>query len=78
MNYDPLPLLDELAKASPGSEKDPGAVAEYMLRLTIGDAPSAATKQLTSLADTTGGSVTKELVIGYLLLITAMPEYQLC
>ncbi|HEX8875164.1 MAG TPA: DUF1800 domain-containing protein [Phycisphaerales bacterium] len=78
MKYDPMPLLEELAKASPGSEKDPAAVADYMLRLTLGNAPDAAKTELVSLSKTTGGSVTRELVIGYLLLITAMPEYQLC
>jgi hypothetical protein len=78
MKYDPMPLLEELAKASPGSEKDPSAVADYLLRLTLGNAPDAAKTELVSLSKTTGGSVTRELVIGYLLLITAMPEYQLC
>lgn len=78
MKYDPMPLLEELAKASPGSEKDPSAVADYLLRLTLGSAPESAKDELVSLAKTTSGSVTRELVIGYLLLITAMPEYQLC
>lgn len=78
MQYDPMPLLGELAKASPGSEKDPAAVADYLLRLTIGNAPDAATQALQTLSKETGDTVTRELVIGYLLLITAMPEYQLC
>lgn len=78
MKFDPMPLLSEMAKASPGSEKDPGAVADYLLRLTIGSAPAQSKEALESLASKTGGSVTRELVIGYLLLITAMPEYQLC
>lgn len=78
MKFDPMPLLSEMAKASPGSEKDPGAVADYLLRLTIGSVPPESKEALESLASKTGGSVTRELVIGYLLLITAMPEYQLC
>ncbi|MFO0861392.1 MAG: DUF1800 domain-containing protein [Phycisphaerales bacterium] len=78
MKYDPMPLLAEMAKAAPGTEKDPSAVADYLLRLTIGRVPAQSKEALTSLAAKTGGNVTRELVIGYLLLITAMPEYQLC
>lgn len=78
MKYDPMPLLAEMAKARPGSENDPAAVADYLLRLTIGTAPDASKQALASLASKAGGGVSRELVIGYLLLITAMPEYQLC
>ncbi|MGH7244284.1 MAG: DUF1800 domain-containing protein [Phycisphaerales bacterium] len=78
MKFDPMPLLAEMAKASPGSEKDPAAVADYLLRLTIGTTPQQSKEALASLAAKAGGGVTRELVIGYLLLITAMPEYQLC
>lgn len=78
MKYDPMPLLSEMAKANPGSEKDPAAVADYLLRLTIGSAPQQSKEALASLSAKVGGGVSRELVIGYLLLITAMPEYQLC
>lgn len=76
--FDPMPLLGELTNANPGAESDPVAVADYLLRLTLGHAPSHAREQLVSLASSTNNAVTRDLVVGNLLLITAMPEYQLC
>ncbi|MBX3377838.1 MAG: DUF1800 domain-containing protein [Phycisphaeraceae bacterium] len=76
--YDPMPLLSELAKASPGAEKDPAKVAEYLLKLTLGSAPESARSILSDFARSLNTGVTPDLVTGMLLLITAMPEYQLC
>jgi uncharacterized protein (DUF1800 family) len=76
--YDPMPLLAELSKASPGAESRPEAVIDYLLRFALGRAPDHAKQALLALADTTDGRITPELVTGWLLLITAMPEYQLC
>lgn len=76
--YDPMPLLAELSKGSPGAARQTDTVIDYLLRFTLGRAPDHAKLALKSLADRTGGQVTPELVTGWLLLITAMPEYQLC
>jgi uncharacterized protein (DUF1800 family) len=76
--YDPRELLEPLAKADPGAEKDVGKVADYLLRFTLPAAPEDARGLLTDFARNLGTGVTPDLVIGMLLLITAMPEYQLC
>lgn len=78
MKYDPMALLGELAKAEPGAERDAGRVADYLLRLTIGRAPTHARAALDEFLKRTGGRVERDVVVGLLLLITAMPEYQLC
>ncbi|MEZ6241840.1 MAG: DUF1800 domain-containing protein [Phycisphaerales bacterium] len=75
--YDPTPLLDALEKGDPGASSDPGKVVDYMLRLTLGRAPQHAHDTLTKFVDEHGG-VRPPVVTGALLLVTAMPEYQLC
>lgn len=76
--YDPLILLDDLAKVSPGSEKDPAAVSDYLLRFTLGGEAQA--ERLAVLRDHFAAyeGVTVESVSGALCLIATMPEYQLC
>ena len=76
--FDPQPLLSELAKADPGAEKDATKVGEFLLKLTLGRAPDDAKVILSDFAKSLGTGVTNDLVTGMLLLITAMPEYQLC
>jgi uncharacterized protein (DUF1800 family) len=76
--FDPMPLLGELAQARPGDEARPEPVIDYLLRFTLGRAPDHARDALRPLAADTGGRVTSDLVTAWLLLITAMPEYQLC
>lgn len=76
--FDPAPLLSELAKANPGAEKDPAKVGEFLLKLTLGTAPDEAKTILSDFAKSLNTGVTNDLVVGMLLLITAMPEYQLC
>lgn len=54
-------------------------VAQKMLRFTIGSASRRNTDSLVAYAHSRGAQgVTPDLVSGMLLLITAMPEYQLC
>lgn len=74
--YDPMPLLEELASA--GGDRDISRVIEYLLRFTIGSAPAHAREALESLANENGRAVTPDLVTALLLLVSAMPEYQLC
>jgi uncharacterized protein (DUF1800 family) len=76
--FDPSPLLTELAKADPGADKDVERVTEYLLRFTLGSAPADATATLRDFAQNLNTGVTRDLVTGMLLLITSMPEYQLC
>lgn len=76
--YDPAPLLAELAGAEPGADKDPARVIDYLLKFNLGRAPADARATLADFMGTLGGSVTPDAVTGMLVLITAMPEYQLC
>ena len=76
--FDPTPLLSELAKADPGADRDVDRVTEYLLRFTLGSAPAEARTTLRDFADKLNTGVTRDLVTGMLLLITSMPEYQLC
>jgi uncharacterized protein (DUF1800 family) len=76
--FDPTPLLTELAKADPGAEKDINRVCDYLLRFTLGSAPDEAKATLREFASSLNAGVTRDVVTGMLLLITAMPEYQLC
>ena len=76
--YDPTFLLEAMAQASPGAEQDPERVAGYLLRFAIGRDPAHARATLVEFANDHGGRVTPDIVTGMLLLITAMPEYQLC
>jgi uncharacterized protein (DUF1800 family) len=76
--FDPTPLLAELAKADPGADQDVAKVTEYLLRFTLGSAPAGAKATLLDFAEKLNTGVTRDLVTGMLLLITSMPEYQLC
>ena len=76
--YDPGVLLNPLAAAEPGSDRDPKRAVDYLLRHTIGDAPDDARATLLAFVDEHGGTPTPEIITGVLLLISAMPEYQLC
>jgi uncharacterized protein (DUF1800 family) len=76
--YDPTPLLSELRKADPAAANDPGRVVDYLLRLTLGQAPSHAADALRGFMASTGNQITRDSLVALLLLITAMPEYQLC
>jgi len=76
--YDPSDLLRPLASAEPGAERDPRRAVDYLLRHTIGDAPDDARATLLAFVDEHGGVPTPEIITGVLLLISAMPEYQLC
>src|ERR1043165_4076208 len=76
--FDASALLSELAKADPGADKDLARVTEYLLRFTLGSAPEEAKSMLRQFATDLKTGVTRDAVTGMLLLITAMPEYQLC
>ncbi|MBN8644735.1 MAG: DUF1800 domain-containing protein [Planctomycetes bacterium] len=76
--YDPTALLADLAQVSPGSEKDPKAVATYLLRFVLGtEAVEPRLKVLVETMEGAGG-VNAESVTAALCLITTMPEFQVC
>jgi uncharacterized protein (DUF1800 family) len=76
--YDPMPLLAGLPEADASAAKDPERLIDVLLRLTLGRTPSHARESLLAYMGTNSGKISRETVTGALLLITAMPEYQLC
>lgn len=77
--YDPTSLLSDLARTSPGAERDAERVAEYLLRFALGGEPRPEYRAtLVSFIRSNGGRITPDAVTGMLALTTAMPEYQLC
>lgn len=75
--YDPAHVLAQLRAGDPAAAKDPDRVIDYLLRFTLGAAPTSAKAELASFVRSHGGVITDDMVTGLLLLITAMPEYQL-
>jgi uncharacterized protein (DUF1800 family) len=76
--YDPSPLLGELLQADATAAQDSAKVTDYMLRLTLGRSPEAARAQIEGFLKPFEGRIDRDVLVGALLLITAMPEYQLC
>jgi len=76
--YDPTPLLSAMASADPGSERNATRVVEYLLRFALGSSSPHTRGPLLEFVEKNGGRVTPEVVTGVLLLVSAMPEYQLC
>lgn len=76
--FDPMPLLTELTNADPAAAHDATRVTDYLLRLCLGAAPPHARETLLKFMTARASAVNPESVTGLLLLITAMPEYQLC
>lgn len=74
--YDPSDLLADLRDS--GAATDPDAVVDYVLRFALGNNTPRNRETLSSFLRRHGGRVTPETVTGLLLLVTAMPEYQLC
>lgn len=76
--FDPTSLVDELGKALSGASTDPVSVSSYLLQFTLGRASNTNVETLAAFLNKHGGRVTRETLTGALLLISAMPEYQLC
>lgn len=76
--FDPLPLLAHLDEKAGTRARNPGRVIEELMKLTIGATPPHASEPLMSYFASNENMMTKENVTGALLLLTAMPEYQLC
>ncbi len=78
LRFDAEALIAPLVEADPRSASNPDAVVDYMLRLTMGSTPPAARESLLSFLATANNRINRDTLTGLLLLITAMPEYQLC
>ncbi|MBC7835209.1 MAG: DUF1800 domain-containing protein [Phycisphaerales bacterium] len=77
--FDPSPLLSELAAADAGAATDPARVVDYVMRFALGGAGENEQNRQTLLAFAgEHGRLTPDVITGLLLLVTAMPEYQLC
>lgn len=72
-SYNALGAFAELG----GRDVAPGELAERVLMVTLGSAPSEAKNTLAQVMPQRG-PVTNQTLISMLLLATAMPEYQLC
>lgn len=77
-SYDPTPLLAQLEKAVPGASNDPTAVTAYLLRFALGTSVGEPAETLRGFLAQHQNVINSETVTGLLLLISAMPEYQLC
>ena len=76
--YDPSDLVTQLGEALAGAASDPVSVASYLLRFTVGRASNANVETISGFLNQHGRRVSPETLTGALLLISAMPEYQLC
>jgi len=78
--YDPKTLLAQLKPegTAPGISTEASDIADYLLRLTLGHAPESAKAELVAFMTSGGKVISDDRLTGTLLLITAMPEYQLC
>ncbi len=73
VGYDPLFLLADLADRSPGS------TVNLLSNLLLGEHAAAGRREeLTKYLAARRGGITQGSVLAMLMLITAMPEYQLC
>lgn len=76
--YDVTKLLDNADGDSLIAKGDVEAVADAIQRLTLGWSPKAGRDALIEFAKSNGGKLDDRVLMGMLLLVTAMPEYQLC
>lgn len=78
--YDAGPLLRALEAADASSVQEPGRVVEYLLRFMLGRVPPRASAEITAFVGrhASGGRIDEDVLTAAVLLITAMPEYQLC
>jgi len=75
--FDSMLLLQSLQQHNPKALTDITASVNHLLTITLGEPTPFATETLTEFVNDHGGKLTTPLVTALLLLITAMPEYQL-
>jgi uncharacterized protein (DUF1800 family) len=75
--YDPTSMLAQLADAYPGSSSDPEKQLDAILAFTLGRSDPAGRAQAAAFLASRKNSLDRKTLTDLLLLITAMPEYQL-
>lgn len=78
VRFDPMPLIAHLDEREGEAARDPAKVIGALMRVTLGQEPAHAAAALGQFFEKGGNRVTRENLVGLLLLLTAMPEYQLC
>ncbi len=83
--YDPTHLVAPLALVEPGADRNPDRVCEHMLRVVLGPSPTGERwieteryEMIRSFMRGNGDRVTRDMLVGMLVLIGAFPEHQLC
>ena len=73
IEYDPMFLLEDLP------QRTPEAIVDHLLSILLGPkVPEERRRQLLTFLAARSGPIKRGTIVGLLLLITAMPEYQLC
>ncbi len=75
--YDPSHLLADI-EGDDAAKRDAERVVEHLLRQTLGSVRSSAKEVCMDVMSKAKNPSDREAIVGTLLLITAMPEYQLC
>lgn len=73
--FDPMPLLDQMGLSS---SSPPEEIADGVLRFAIGRSEPHNRAILVDILRRSGTNVTSDTLTQMFLLVTAMPEYQLC
>ena len=73
--FDPMPLLDQMGL---GPTSQPDEIADGILRFAIGRSEPHNRAILVDILKRRGGSLTADTLTQVFLLVSAMPEYQLC
>ncbi|MBL8763121.1 MAG: DUF1800 domain-containing protein [Phycisphaerae bacterium] len=76
--YDPMKLLTPLDAADPTARRDPAKVADFLTRFALGRPSPESREPLLAFLASHSNTLTPDVLTGLLLLITTMPEYQLC
>ncbi len=73
--FDPMPLLDQMGLSS---TSPPDEIADGVLKFTIGRSEPHNRAIIVDVLKRRGGSLTADTLTQVFLLVSAMPEYQLC
>lgn len=76
--WDGSALLASLHAADPSARDDAGRTVDFLLRFMLGRVPADGRTRLLAFVDDHGGRVSGDMLTALVLLVTAMPEYQLC